>query len=237
MTMKKPNDKFLLDAKTYEDMRDQLGRSQIENFKFLKGQVADWYIAITAACFAIGGISISLAGDDIKHPALFWWGTTLLIANGVFVFFVRKAELDGEFSGFPDLRQKEADLWTMSKIARERAEGDDSRLDEFRLVSDRFVKDYNHQTKPFRWWNWIAFAVRASMLNIAFGFLLFPVLLLASQLPNHMNVTLAQYSLILWSLLVLYLVYMMVGIYRAIHHKKKDAAANLQIKTEVTRKR
>lgn len=234
--MKKPDDKFLLEAKTYEDMRDQLGRSQIENFKFLKGQVADWYIAITAACFAIGGISISLAGNDIKHPALFWWGTALLIANGVFVFFVRKAELDGEFSGFPGLRQKEADLWTMSKIAREHAEGDNSRSDEFKLVSDRFLKDYDHQTKPLRWWNWIAFAVRASMLNIAFGFLLFPVLLLAPQLPNHMHVTLAQYSLILWSLLALYLVYMLVGVYKAIQHKKKDAAADLQIKAEVTRK-
>lgn len=232
----KTENKFLLEAKTYEDMRDQLGQSQIENFKFLKGQVADWYIAITAACFAVGGVSISLAGDDIKHPALFWWGTILLVANGVFTFFVRKAELDSEFSGFPDLRQKEADLWTMSKIAREHAAGDNSRADEFKLVSDRFVNGYDHHTKPLRWWNWVAFAMRASMLNVVFGFLLFPVLLLASQLPNHMHITFQQYSLILWGLLVLYLAYVGFGVYKAVRHKKKDAAADLQIKSEVMRK-
>lgn len=233
----KTENKFLLEVEKYEDMRDKLGQGQIENFKFLKAQVADWYIAITAACFAIGGISISLAGDDIKHPGLFWWGSVLLIANGVLTFFARKAELDGEFSEFPDLRQKEADLWTMSKIAREHAAGDSSRADEFKIVSDRFVNEYNHQTKPLRWWGWIGFAVRASMLNIVFGLLLFPILLLAPQLPNHIHISLLQYSLIMWSLLGLYLIYVAVGICKAVSHKKKDAAADLQIKSEVMRKK
>jgi len=124
----------------------------------------------------------------------------------------------------------------MSKIAREHAAGDNSRADEFKIVSDRFVNDYNNQTKPFRWWGWVGFAIRASMLNIVFGLLLFPVLLLAPQLPNHMNITLSQYSLIMWALLGLYLVYMAVGIYKAVRHKKKDSAADLQIKSEVMRK-
>lgn len=233
----KTEDKFLLEAKTYEDMRDKLELSQIENFKFLKAQVADWYIAITAACFAIGGISISLAGDDIKHPALFWWGSVLLITNGVFTFFVRKSELDSEFSAFPNMRQKEADLWTMSKIAREHSAGDTSRANKFETVSSHFINDYDDQTKPLRWWNWVCFSIRASMLNVVFGLLLFPILLLAPQLPNYMHITLWQYALTLWTLLGLFMIYMAVGVYRAIQHKKKDVKADLQIKSEVTRKR
>ena len=232
----KTEDKFLLEAKTYEDTRDKLALSQIENFKFLKAQVADWYIAITAACFAIGGISISLAGDDIKHPALFWWGSVLLIMNGVFTFFLRKSELDGEFSMFPDMKQKEADLWTMSKIAREHSAGDSSRTDEFKTVSSHFINDYDDQTKSLKWWNWVGFSMRASMLNIVFGLLLFPILLLAPQLPNYLHITLLQYALILWVSLGLFMVYMAVGVYRAIQDKKKDMKADLQIKSEVTRK-
>lgn len=232
----KTQDKSLLEAKSYEDMRDKIALSQIENFKFLKAQVADWYIAITAACFAIGGISISLAGDDIKHPALFWWGSVLLIANGVFTFFVRKAELDSEFLGLANLKQSEADLWTMSKIAREHSAGNRTRVDVFKSVSERFTNDYKNDTKPPSRRDWISFAVQTSMPNIVFGLLLFPVLLLASQLPNYMQITLEQYALILLTSCGLYIIYMVVGAYKAVQHRQKEIAADLQIKSEVMRK-
>ncbi len=233
--MKKDNkEKFLQEAKNYEDLRDKLGRDEIENFKFLKGQIADWYIAITAACFAIGGISISLAGDDVKHPALFWWGSVLLIANGVLIFFVRKTELDSEFSESPDLKQKEADLWTMSKIAREHTEGDSSRSDEFVNVYKRFASDYERRSEPYKWWQWVKFAAQSSMLNIVFGLLLFPVLLLASQLPNYMHISLRLYTSIMLMLIFLYVIYVLVGLTLAIKRKKRLNTAELQIKLEVT---
>lgn len=227
--------KLLDEAKGYKELRDQLGRDQIENFKFLKAQVADWYIAISAACFAIGGISVSLAGNDIKHPALFWWGSVLLITNGVFIFFIRKAELDSEFSGFPDLRQKEADLWTMSKVAEEYADGDTSRADVFKKSSERFTKDYNSRSTPFTWWKWATFSIQSSLLNLAFGFLLFPVLLLASQLPNYIHITLLEYTQLLVALILLYVSYMGFGIYNSIKQKIKTNNAEAQIKQEVTR--
>lgn len=121
--MASDKNKFIQEAENYEQMRDNLGNDQLDNFRLIKSHLADWYIAIAAACFAIGGIAISAGKDVTVHPALFWWGSVLLIANGVFIFFARKVEIQSEGSGFSDLKQKEADLWTMSKIAREHAVG------------------------------------------------------------------------------------------------------------------
>lgn len=224
------------EAEAYDELRDQLSRDRLEDFKFLRGQVADWYIAITAACFAIGGISISLAGNDIKHPALFWWGSVLLIFNGVLTFFIRKAELDGESSESTILKQREADLWTMSVIAQEQAAGDMSRADAFGQASERFADDYDKRSRSPQWWQWVIYVAHASMLNITFGLLLFPVLLLASQLPNYMHITLQTYSVTLWALLAAYIVYMFVGIIASIKDKKKTDRADEQIKAEVFRK-
>jgi hypothetical protein len=233
--MAQDTEKFLHEAESYERLRDELGRDQIENHKFLKGQVADWYIAITAACFAIGGVSISLAGDDIKHPALFWWGSVLLIVNGVLIFFVRMAELNGEFSESPDLKQKEADLWTMAEVTREHAQGNNSRKADFKQAFDRFLNDYNKRSKAFKWWAWVMFAIRSAMLNVAFGLLLFPTLLLAPQLPNHLHITLHTYTWIMVISLVAYLIYVGVEIFKSVSQKKAIDRANLQIKSEVTR--
>jgi len=233
---KADKNKFLREAETYESMRDSLGRDYLENFKFVKSQLADWYIALAAVCFAIGGIAISLGKSNVVHPALFWWGSVLLIANGVFIFFVRKTELESESSGFSNLKQKEADLWTMGKIAREHADGDESRALEFKLVTERFTSDYDRSSKPRKWWQWVRFVFYACMLDVVFGLFLFPVLLLASQLPNYMHITFRTYSLLLWILLFLYIIYTVLQGFKAVKEKKRSDVAHRQIKAEVDKR-
>jgi len=230
-------DKFTQEAELYEGMRDNLGRDQLDNFKLIKSQLADWYIAIAAVCFAIGGIAISVGKNVTTHPALFWWASVLLIANGVFIFFLRKVEIEGESSGFSDLKQKEADLWTMSKIAREHAAGDNSRSDDFMAAATRFVKDYDKSSEPLKWWQWVKFSALSSLLDIVFGLLLFPVLMLAPQLPNYPKISFKTYTCLLWLALAIYLINMGFQIAKAIREKKKTVAAARQIKAEVDKNR
>jgi hypothetical protein len=229
--------KFTQEAELYEGMRDNLGRDQLENFKYMKSQLADWYIAIAAVCFAIGGIAISTGKNITAHPALFWWASVLLIANGVLIFFAKKVEIESESSGFTELKQKEADLWTMSKIAREHAAGDNSRSDEFMGVAKRFVQDYDTRSEALKWWQWVKFSAHTSLLDIVFGLLLFPILMLAPQLPNYLDITFKTYTYLLWLTLVIYLIYMVFQAAKAIREKKKSNAAAQQIKAEVDKNR
>lgn len=230
--------KFAAEAENYEHLRDEMGLNAIDNFKFIKSQTADWFIAISAVCFAIGGIAISVGTDktvrdSIVHPGLFWWGSLLLIANGVFVFLVRKAELNGEASEFPNMRQKEADLWSMGKIAREHEAGDDSRKAEFAVIVQRFQGDYDNRSKTFRWWQWIRYVLHASMIDVVFGLLLFPVLMLASQLIGDVHITFKEYSWALWILLIVYVLYLIEQGFIAVKQKDKTDKADQQIKDEV----
>lgn len=237
MKASEDKEKYLREAKTYEDLRDIISRDYVENFKYVKSQLADWYIALAAVCFAIGGIAISVGKNSIAHPVLFWWGSILLIANGVFIFFVRKTELEGESSGFSELKQKEADLWTMSKIAHEHAAGDKARVEEFAVAAERFKNDYDNHSKPAEWWQWIKFVLKACMLDVVFGLFLFPLLLLASQLPNYMHITFDLYWRSFWTLVLLYVIYVIFQGFKAVRDKKKLDKANQQIKSEVDRKR
>ena len=230
-------DKFIQEAELYESMRDNLGRDQLDNFKYMKAQLADWYIAMAAVCFAIGGIAISAGKKVATHPALFWWASVLLIANGVLIFFARKVEIESESSGFVDLRQKEADLWTMSKIAREHAAGDNGRSDDFMMAATRFVEDYDGHSEALRWWQWVKFLAHASLLDIVFGLLLFPILMLAPQLPNYLHISFQAYGRLLWLTLIAYLTFMVFQAAKAVKEKKKSDAAARQIKAEVDRNR
>lgn len=230
-------DKFIQEAELYEGMRDNLGRDQLDNFKYMKAQLADWYIAIAAVCFAIGGIAISTGKNVTSHPVLFWWASVLLIANGVLIFFAKKVEIESESSGFADLKQKEADLWTMSKIAREHAANDNSRSDEFMTAATRFVEDYDKRSEALKWWQWVKFLAHSSLLDIVFGLLLFPILMLAPQLPNYTNISFETYTRLLWLTLIVYLIYMALQAAKTVKEKKKSDAAARQIKAEVDRNR
>jgi len=232
--------KFAKEAETYESQRDEVGRLYLDTFKFIKSQYADWYIAISAVCFAVGGIAISVGTDktvrdSIVHPGLFWWGALLLIANGVFVFLVRKAELNGESSELPQFRQREADLWSMAKIAREHQEGDDSRADEFINIVKRFQGDYKKHNESLKWWQWIKYIAGAIMVDIVFSLLFFPILMLASQLINDVHITYKEYLWLLWASLVGYIIYLVIQVPVAITQKKTKDAADQQIKNEVTK--
>jgi hypothetical protein len=224
-------DKFIQEAERYEEMRDKFGSAKLENFRLIKSHLADWYIAIAAVCFAIGGIAITAGRNVMVHPALFWWGSALLIANGIFIFFARKAEIQSE--DFSLLEQKEADLWTMSKIAREHADNNTSRSDEFMAAAHRFVNDYDKRSAGPKWWQWVKFAVHVSLLDVVFGLLLFPILMLASQLPNYPGITFKTYTTLLWSVLVLYLIYTAAQVFKAVKERQRSIAAAQQIKREV----
>jgi hypothetical protein len=229
-------EKFDHEAEGYEQWREKLSNDQLDNFRIIKSHLADWYIAIAATCFAIGGIAITVGKHVTTHPALFWWGSVLLIANGVFIFFFRKIEIQAESSGFSDLKQKEADLLTMSKIAHEHAMGDNSRSEEFIAAANRFIDDYDKHS-VVKWWQWIKFIAQANLLDVVFGLLLFPILLLAPQLSNYLQITFETYALLLWGTLVIYFAYMASQIIKSIKEKKKSDAAARQIKSEVDKNR
>jgi hypothetical protein len=56
------SNKFIDEAESYEKMRDDLGRDQLDNFRLITSQLADWYIAIAVISlgilhFLVGGRS------------------------------------------------------------------------------------------------------------------------------------------------------------------------------------
>jgi hypothetical protein len=235
---KEERDKYLRDAEKFEDMKDEVGKRYLDNFMFIKSQISDWYIALTAVCFAIGAVAITVGSDktisgDILHPSLFWWGSLLLIANGTFIFLVRKVELESESKDMPNLRKTEADMWTARNIARELADGDDSRVNEFAEVRKRALTDYSKRTARFKWWQWFGYLFHASIVDIAFGLLLFPILMLASQLLNDIHLSFTLYKWIFWVLLVGYLAFMTYQNFMMVSQKKAAQANEEQIKSEV----
>lgn len=242
MSAKDDRKKFLREAELYESMREDLGKTYLENFKFMKTQLSEWYVTLTAVCFAIGGIAITVGIDKtskytLDYPHLFWWGSILLILNGIFIFFFRKIEFEGESRGFIELKQKEADLWTMSKIAKEHADGDNSRVEEFTQVAERFQNDYDNHTKTYNWLRWVRFVFFACMLDIVFGFMLFPLLMLASQLIDVIQFPYQSYVYILKYLLLAYILYIILQIIKVVRERKLMIAADDQIKAEVNKKR
>lgn len=232
--------KLLAEANHYEELKDKLGLQYLENFRFLKSQMSEWYVALTAVCFAIGGISISVGIDktvrsELVHPGLFWAGSLLLIANGIFIFLVRKTELESESSDFPNLKQTEADLWTARNIAREVAAGDNSRADVFADFRQRALNDYHKRIKLPDWWRWVIYVLHACMIDVAFGLLVFPILMLAAQLLSELHLSFMQYKWGMWILLLLYIIYTINGARKAVRDKKKMQRAEEQIRAEVER--
>jgi len=235
---KEDREKYLRDVEKFESMKDEVGKQYLENFRFIKSQIADWYIALTAVCFAVGAIAITVGSDktisgDIVHPDLFWWGSLLLIANGTMIFLVRKIELERDDRDIPNLRKTEADLWTARNIARELADGDDSRVDEFAEVRQRILNDYDRRTAKLKWWQWIGYLFHGSIIDMAFGLLLFPILMLASQLLNDIHLSFTLYSWVFWILLIGYLAFMTSQSFKLIGLKKSAQANEEQIKSEV----
>ncbi|HUD05705.1 MAG TPA: hypothetical protein VMR18_02170 [Candidatus Saccharimonadales bacterium] len=235
---KEDRERYLRDAEKFENMKDEVGKRYLDNFMFIKAQISDWYIALTAVCFAVGAVAITVGSDktisgDILHPALFWWGSLLLIANGTFIFLVRKVELEGESSGMPNLRKTEADMWTARNIARELADGNDSRVNEFAEVKQRILDDYDKRTARLKWWQWIGFLFHASIVDIVFGLLLFPILMLSSQLLNDIHMSFTLYSWGFGVLLVGYVTFTAYQAFKMIGEKNAAQANEEQIKSEV----
>lgn len=224
---------FISEADRYDAIRNTLGHDQLDNFKFIKSQLADWYVALATTCFAIGGISLSIGQAVKKHPVLFGWASVLLIANGIFIFFIRKLELESESSSFNKLKQKEADLWTMSKVAREYADGNTHRGDMFIEAANRFTNDYQKNPKPFTRWQWVKFIIRSCFLDLAFSLLLFPVLMLAPQLPNYLHISFTVYIYGLWAGLALYVIYVILQGIKVVKEKQAIDKAEQQIRDEV----
>lgn len=224
---------YISEADRYDKIRDRLGHDQLDNFKFIKSQLADWYVALATTCFAIAGVSLSIGQNVKKHPLLFGWATALLIANGIFIFFIRKLELESESSSFNKLKQKEADLWTMSKVAREYAGGDTRRGGMFIEAANRFANDYQKSPKPFTRLEWVKFITRSCFLDLAFGLLLFPVLMLAPQLPNSLHISFTVYICGLWIGFVLYAFYVILQVIKVIKEKREIDKADQQIRDEV----
>lgn len=104
-------------------------------------------------------------------------------------------------------------------------------------AATRFVEDYDERSTPLRWWQWVKFVAQASLLDIVFGLLLFPIIMLAPQLPNYLNISFQTYAYTLWSALAIYLIYMAFQAVKAVQEKRKSDAAARQIKSEVDRNR
>jgi|GEM_PF-3430960 len=236
----KDRNKYLADAKNFDELKDELGKLYLDTMKFLKSQISEWYVAITAVCFAVGGISISVGSDKavtggIVHPSLFWWGSILLIANGIFIFLVRKVELDKESSNLPNLKQAEADFWTARNIALELSNDNNSRVKDFEKVRQHAVDDYEKRVATYNWYGWTKYIVLASLVNVVFGLLVFPIFMLSSQLLNEVHISFKTYQYTLIALLIIYIGYTAQQAYEAAKEKKLVQVAEQQIKSEIER--
>lgn len=134
----------------------------------------------------------------------------------------------------PNLKKTEADFWTARNIAKELADGDSSRINDFADIRQRAIDDYHKRIKPLDGWRqWCKYVLYASTVDLVFGLLLFPLLMLASQLESYIGVSFTIYRIVFLLLLVLYLVYVGFQMRKSVIKKKAMQEAEQQVKSEI----
>lgn len=233
-------DEWLREAEKYEKLKESLSLQILENTRFLKSDISAWYNALTAVCFTAGTIAITLSSDktirqSIAHPKYFWWGSTLLLMNGVYIFFLKKSEIEKEDRSFYKLRDAEADMWELRNVSKELADGNKDRIESFAKIKKAQSSAYNSTVKKWRMREWLPHLFLASRIDVAFGLLLFPIIMIASQIIAELGLSFQLYKKFFFIALMLYVVYSLVSAFRSADSVKKSHKADNRIKDEVFR--
>jgi len=233
--------KLLEQVKEFDNMKGDLGKQMIENARFLKGDLSGWYNALTAVCFTVGGIAITIASespisDSIANPHHYWIGAVLLITNGVLIFFLKKLNIEAEFNDTYKIRETEADLWQSKKTLEEALSGDPSRVQAFMVMRDRINSEYDKTVQKWPWWRWIWKVFIASQTDIVFALLLFPIALMMTQVIQHFSISIYQYNTVLVILVILYAIYYIFQCTKTVRYFRKMQKAEKRINSEVNKK-
>ena len=237
--MTKQEKKELLDrANKYDQAKEKVSDESLNNFRFLKADLSAWYNALTAVCFTVGAIAITVGTDksvesDILYPHYFWWGTTLLLINGVLIFFLKKLEMESEFMSMPELAEAKADYWQMRNMTIEKANDDNSRANDLKRLEKQVTTDYVDTQQAWPWYKWVGRIIHAAVTDIVFGLLLFPVALMLTQIIGEFHITLSMYVHGVLVVLVLYAIYTIWGGYKGVASARRQQAADLRIRKEV----
>ncbi len=232
---------YLEDAKDFENLRDEAVNRYFNNLIFIKTDMSGWHNALTAVCFGVGGVAIAIGADNahknlVVHPWLFWGGAFLLLFNGLVIFFFKKIEIEKESAGLVPIKQLISDLWSASKIARELADGKSSREAWIEDFKEKLSTDYDKRVQPTTSWKLVPELFRASLMDIEFGLLIFPILMLSSTVIEPLHIHYHTYKTALICLVVLYIISMIIGLIRVVNTIKKADASTQQVKEEIAKK-
>jgi len=225
-------------AKEFAKYKEEVGKEYISTFKYLKGDLSAWYNSLTTVCFTIGAVALTFGADkavkdSILYPDYFWLGALLLILDGLLIFWFKKLDIEKEFAGLPTLRQSEADYWKAEKILMEARDGNAGRFQEYENLKEKFTDNYRKQNKHWTFLEWVHNIFKSTMTDITFGLLVFPILLMTSQFTDVAGISLATYKWIFICLLILYLIYCLWSLSKAIKDIKAKQAADRQIEGEI----
>lgn len=231
-------DEWLREADKYDSLKQTVSIQILENARFLKTDISSWYNGLAAVCFTAGTIAITLSSDkiirqSISYPTYFWWGSALLLVNGVYIFFLKKSEIEKEDRSFYKLRETEADMWTLRNVSREMADGRKDRASEFEKVKTTQSAAYNAVLKKWRIREWIPHLFLASRIDIIFGLLLFPVLMIASQIISELGINFITYKRGFFVILFGYIIYSLSSAHKSANSVKKSQTADRRIRDEV----
>ena len=230
--------KLLLKADIYDRAKDEVGKETVNNLRFLKADLSGWYNALTTVCFTVGAIAITVGADrsvksDILHPGYFWWGTILLITDGILIFFLKKSDIEGEFNEMPKLTEAKADYWQLRNMTLEKANGDNSRAIELIELERRVTKEYVDTQKKWPWHKWVKQIIRAGKTDIVFGVLLFSITLMLTQILDELHIHFKTYNHYLVATLILYALYTAWGGVKGVRVVRRQQAAEARIKKEI----
>lgn len=235
----KTDKKALIDkARRYDSFKDYVGEQSLANFKFLKSDLSAWYNALTTACFTVGAIAITVGVDQkaIVYPSYFWWGTLLIIFDGVLIFFLKKLDIEGDFNAMPKLSEAKADYWQLRNMTAEKSNGDNTRAAELKTLEEKVTDDYRGIVQKWPWYKWAQRIILASTTDIVFGLLLFPIGLMLTQVINEFNMNIAQFDTVFKIALGIYIIYMILGSVVSIRAVLRTQAADERIRAEVLKK-
>lgn len=230
--------KYEKDAASFAEIKERISKEQIELLRYLKADLTNWYNALIAVCFTVGGIAITIGADknvqeNITYPKYFWWGATLLLINGLIIFTYKKNEIERNFRDLPKLRITERDLWKVEKIALELAKGDSSRVDEFNEIKARITLDYEESTKSRTLFRWVVGVFLAIKTDLIFGIMLFALLLMFSQIITFLNIKFNVYNKLLILTAIAYVIYVITEVRSLIKSEKLALEAEQDIKKEI----
>jgi hypothetical protein len=242
-----PNEKQKLAESSAEFSEDldasikKVSREYSDNLRFLRADLSAWYNSVASVCFLSGTIAITAAtgqpNNYISHPGSFWWGTVMLLFNGVLIFLVKKIDIEGDINDLAILADAEASINVVKNVTAEVKNHNENRVGEVEAEIEKYVQDVDKSHKPLSWTLWIGRLLSSNIPDLILALLVFPIYLLGSQIISKIHVSDQSYWLTFYILVAAFASYVLLGNVKTVRSMIKSEKAKSKLYSEIKIKR